>query len=60
MVSMAVHRNLLRLRGFCLTPTERLLVYPFMLNGSVRSCLRGTGCSVFAYLFRHVLYMFGK
>ncbi|KAB1993874.1 hypothetical protein ES319_D13G062100v1 [Gossypium barbadense] len=40
MVSMAVHRNLLRLRGFCLTPTERLLVYPFMLNGSVRSCLR--------------------
>ncbi|TYI45810.1 hypothetical protein E1A91_D13G064300v1 [Gossypium mustelinum] len=40
MVSMAVHRNLLRLRGFCLTPTERLLVYPFMPNGSVRSCLR--------------------
>ncbi|KAG8473424.1 hypothetical protein CXB51_035605 [Gossypium anomalum] len=40
MVSMAVNRNLLRLRGFCLTPTERLLVYPFMLNGSVRSCLR--------------------
>ncbi|XP_017618232.2 BRASSINOSTEROID INSENSITIVE 1-associated receptor kinase 1-like isoform X1 [Gossypium arboreum] len=40
MVSMAVHRNLLRLRGFCMTATERLLVYPFMVNGSVRSCLR--------------------
>ncbi|KAL0872676.1 hypothetical protein Bca101_022381 [Brassica carinata] len=42
MISMAVHRNLLRLRGFCMTPTERLLVYPYMANGSVASCLRDT------------------
>uniref|UniRef100_A0A8R7R2W7 Protein kinase domain-containing protein n=2 Tax=Triticum TaxID=4564 RepID=A0A8R7R2W7_TRIUA len=41
MISMAVHRNLLRLRGFCMTPTERLLVYPYMVNGSVASRLRG-------------------
>ncbi|XP_022763752.1 BRASSINOSTEROID INSENSITIVE 1-associated receptor kinase 1-like isoform X2 [Durio zibethinus] len=41
MISMAVHRNLLRLRGFCMTPTEWLLVYPFMVNGSVETCLRG-------------------
>ncbi|KAM0036320.1 putative transferase, protein kinase RLK-Pelle-LRR-II family [Helianthus debilis subsp. tardiflorus] len=40
MISMAVHRNLLRLKGFCMTPTERLLVYPYMVNGSVASCLR--------------------
>ncbi|KAK7400293.1 hypothetical protein VNO78_11497 [Psophocarpus tetragonolobus] len=40
MISMAVHRNLLRLHGFCMTPTERVLVYPFMVNGSVASCLR--------------------
>ncbi|KAK4476880.1 hypothetical protein RD792_016044, partial [Penstemon davidsonii] len=40
MISMAVHRNLLRLRGFCMTPTERVLVYPYMSNGSVASCLR--------------------
>ncbi|CAM6049958.1 unnamed protein product [Sphagnum compactum] len=40
MISMAVHRNLLRLRGFCMTPTERLLVYPYMPNGSVASRLR--------------------
>ncbi|XP_028790439.1 BRASSINOSTEROID INSENSITIVE 1-associated receptor kinase 1-like [Neltuma alba] len=40
MISLAVHRNLLRLRGFCMTPAERLLVYPFMANGSVASCLR--------------------
>ncbi|KAB2035792.1 hypothetical protein ES319_D04G177100v1 [Gossypium barbadense] len=39
-ISMAVHRNLLRIRGFCMTATERLLVYPFMVNGSVASCLR--------------------
>jgi len=45
MISMAVHRNLLRLRGFCMTPTERLLVYPYMANGSVASCLRGTAIS---------------
>lgn len=42
LISMAVHRNLLRLRGFCMTPTERLLVYPYMANGSVASRLRGT------------------
>ncbi|XP_024367116.1 LRR receptor kinase BAK1 [Physcomitrium patens] len=42
MISLAVHRNLLRLRGFCMTPTERLLVYPYMPNGSVASRLRDT------------------
>nr|XP_043608647.1 somatic embryogenesis receptor kinase 1-like [Erigeron canadensis]XP_043608648.1 somatic embryogenesis receptor kinase 1-like [Erigeron canadensis] len=39
MISMAVHRNLLCLRGFCMTPKERLLVYPYMANGSVASRL---------------------
>ncbi|KAJ7946997.1 Receptor-like kinase [Quillaja saponaria] len=39
-ISMAVHRNLLRLLGFCMTPTERLLVYAYMINGSVASCLQ--------------------
>ncbi|KAI3997660.1 hypothetical protein MKX01_040633 [Papaver californicum] len=40
LISLAVHRNLLRLCGFCMTDTERLLVYPFMPNGSVASRLR--------------------
>nr|AAL24326.1 receptor-like protein kinase [Arabidopsis thaliana]AAP13417.1 At5g65240 [Arabidopsis thaliana] len=40
MISVAVHRNLLRLIGFCTTQTERLLVYPFMQNLSVAYCLR--------------------
>lgn len=41
MIGLALHRNLLRLYGFCMTPEERLLVYPYMPNGSVADCLRG-------------------
>ncbi|URE28624.1 Leucine rich repeat N-terminal domain [Musa troglodytarum] len=40
MISLAVHRHLLRLCGFCTTENERLLVYPYMPNGSVASQLR--------------------
>ena len=40
-ISLAVHRNLLRLWGFCSTENERILVYPFMPNGSVASRLKG-------------------
>ncbi|KAH6816009.1 BRI1-associated receptor kinase [Perilla frutescens var. frutescens] len=38
--SIVAHRNVIRLRAFCNTRTERLLVYPYMANGSVASCLR--------------------
>lgn len=41
LISLAVHRNLLRIVGYCATPNERLLVYPYMSNGSVASRLRG-------------------
>lgn len=41
LISLAVHRNLLHLLGFCSTESERLLVYPFMPNGSVASRLKG-------------------
>ncbi|KAL6571864.1 Protein NSP-INTERACTING KINASE 3 [Orobanche hederae] len=40
LISLAVHRNLLRLWGFCSTENERLLIYPFMSNGSVASRLK--------------------
>ncbi|PIN12748.1 Serine/threonine protein kinase [Handroanthus impetiginosus] len=40
MISLAVHRNLLRLYGFCITQNERLLVYPYMPNGNVASRLK--------------------
>ncbi|XWS16949.1 hypothetical protein CRYUN_Cryun33cG0025700 [Craigia yunnanensis] len=41
MISLAIHRNLLRLIGYCATSNERVLVYPYMSNGSVASRLRG-------------------
>ncbi|CAJ2643505.1 unnamed protein product [Trifolium pratense] len=41
MISMVVNKNLLRSCGFCMTPTKRLLVYSYMANRSVASCLRG-------------------
>nr|GMD53606.1 probable LRR receptor-like serine/threonine-protein kinase At5g63710 isoform X2 [Ipomoea batatas] len=40
LISVAVHRNLLRLIGFCTTTSERILVYPFMQNLSVAYRLR--------------------
>lgn len=43
MIGLALHRNLLRLYGFCMTSDERLLVYPYMPNGSVADRLRDTG-----------------
>eukprot|EP00258_Populus_trichocarpa_P004066 XP_002305735.2 probable LRR receptor-like serine/threonine-protein kinase At5g45780 [Populus trichocarpa] len=42
MIGLALHRNLLCLYGFCMTPDERLLVYPYMPNGSVADRLRET------------------
>lgn len=50
MISLAVHRNLLRLSGFCSTEHERLLVYPYMPNGSVASRLRGQLTLFCAYI----------
>eukprot|EP00850_Spirogloea_muscicola_P000441 SM000002S05521 [mRNA] locus=s2:483887:487358:+ [translate_table: standard] len=40
LIGKAVHRTLLKLHGFCTTQNERLLVYPFMSNGSVASRLQ--------------------
>ncbi|KAK3033022.1 hypothetical protein RJ639_035500 [Escallonia herrerae] len=40
MISVAVHRNLLRLVGVCTTSSEKILVYPFMQNLSVAYRLR--------------------
>ncbi|XWS15853.1 hypothetical protein CRYUN_Cryun34aG0037600 [Craigia yunnanensis] len=40
MIGLALLRNLLHLYGFCMTPDERLLVYPYMPNGTVADRLR--------------------
>jgi serine/threonine protein kinase len=41
LISVAAHKNLLRLIGFCTTSSERILVYPYMQNLSVAYHLRG-------------------
>ncbi|KAG6641414.1 hypothetical protein CIPAW_09G071500 [Carya illinoinensis] len=41
-IGLALHQNLLRLHGYCMTSDERLLVYPYMPNGSVANRLRDT------------------
>jgi hypothetical protein len=62
LIGLAVHRNLLRLYGFCMTSKERLLVYPYMPNGSVADRLRGNfNClsatfSMFVILSRIVIF----
>lgn len=39
-IGLALHRNLLCLYGFCMTPNDRMLIYPYMPNGSVSDRLR--------------------
>ncbi|KAL1544853.1 protein kinase superfamily [Salvia divinorum] len=39
-ISIATHCNVIRARGFCITQKEKLLVYPYMVNGSVAFWLR--------------------
>ncbi|KAG6523879.1 hypothetical protein ZIOFF_013766 [Zingiber officinale] len=34
MISLAIHRHILRLCGFCMTATEKLLVYPYIKANS--------------------------
>lgn len=61
MIGLALHRNLLRLFGFCMTNDERLLVYPYMPNGSVADRLRGLfQCGLYALLSLYFkkLYLF--
>ncbi|KAG4934777.1 hypothetical protein JHK85_049696 [Glycine max] len=57
LISIAVHRNLLRLIGFCTTSTERLLVYPFMQNLSVAYRLRGEVIFVKRYAPAYLVFV---
>lgn len=57
MIGLALHRNLLRLYGFCMTPNERLLVYPYMPNGSVADRLRGWYISLCSSSFTMVNFI---
>lgn len=53
LISVAIHKNLLQLIGYCTTSSERILVYPFMQNLSVAYRLRGIeSCFTFGYSVR--------
>lgn len=41
-IIVAVHRNLLKLIGYCMAPRELFLVYPYMENSSLSSSLQGS------------------
>lgn len=56
-INMAVHPHVLRLSGFCMTTSEKLLVYPYMANGSVASHLRGNLASI-SYIYINCLDVF--
>jgi serine/threonine protein kinase len=59
LISVAVHRNLLRLIGFCTTSSERILVYPFMQNLSVAYRLRGISFkNHFAFSPSYLIFFF--
>ena len=49
--SIAAHCNVIRARGFCIDKKEQILVYPYMSNGSVASCLRGKLIFISAQVF---------
>lgn len=58
LIGLAVHRNLLRLFGFCMTANERLLIYPYMPNGSVADRLRGLFRSQACFMFANETCLF--
>lgn len=57
LISVAVHRNLLQLIGFCTTSLERILVYPFMQNLSVAYRLRGISFNFHVALVHSILIL---
>jgi serine/threonine protein kinase len=58
-ISLVVHRNLLNLIGFCSEDNERILVYPYMLNGTVSSKLQGQFIMIYVHIHTHVDHILG-
>ena len=48
------HRNLVNLRGYCNSPSAKLLIYDYLQNGSLDEVLHGTSKAFSNYLFTQV------
>jgi serine/threonine protein kinase len=44
LLSRVHHKNLVGLVGFCFEKGERMLVYEYICNGTLRDCLSGINC----------------
>ncbi|KAJ6798641.1 putative leucine-rich repeat receptor-like protein kinase [Iris pallida] len=52
LLSRIHHKNLVQLEGFCFQRGERMLVYEYIPNGSLRECLCGEGGIVLSWQTR--------